>query len=399
MRFIGRKEELRKINQNLRQDNFSLTLIYGRRRIGKSELVKQALKETNGIKIYYECKEVAEKSNVNGLSEVLSDALSFPKLAFENFESILKYIFELSKERKVILVLDEYSYLKKTIDGIDSILQSLIDQYRDESKLSFLLLGSYVDIMSSLLFSSNPLYGRVDLTIDLKPMDYYDSSLFYPSFSIEDKIRIYSVFGGIPFYNRLIDETKSVKENIIDLIASDGARLENEVSMYLNSEISKIVNANEVFVSLAKGYSKYSDILSQSHVSSGPTLVDILDKLLKMDVVMKTSPINDPNNKRKSSYSISDPLSLFYYRYIFKYLSQMKVMDSETFYSKYIERDFEEKYVPYFFERICMQYLIKENKKGEINPVFDLIGKYYYDNPKEHRYLQVLCVKFSNITL
>ncbi len=285
----------------------------------------------------------------------------------------------------MIFVLDEYSYLKKIIDGIDSILQSLIDRYRAESSMSFFLLGSYVDIMSSLLFSSNPLYGRVDQTIHLKPMDYYDSSLFYPSFSSEDKIRLYSVFGGIPYYNRLIDETKSVKENIIELIASDGARLENEVSMYLNSEIAKIVNANEVFASLAKGYSKYSDILSHSHVSSGPTLVDILEKLLKMDVVMKTSPINDPNNKRKSNYSISDPLSLFYYRYIFKYLSQMKIMDSEVFYSKYIEKDFLEQYVPHFFERICMQYLIRKNRKGEINPIFDSIGKYYHDNPKEHR--------------
>lgn len=385
MKFIGRTEELKKINRNLKADHFSLTLIYGRRRIGKSELVKQALKESDGIKIYYECKEVAEKSNVNGLSEVLSEVLSLPKLRFDSFEAILKYIFELSKERKVIFVLDEYSYLKKTIDGIDSILQSMIDRYRDESSMSFFLLGSYVDIMSSLLFSSNPLYGRVDQTIHLKPMDYFDSSLFYPSFSSEDKIRLYSVFGGIPYYNRLIDDTKNVKENIIELIASDGARLENEVSMYLNSEIAKIVNANEVFASLAKGYSKYSDILSQSHVSSGPTLVDILEKLLKMDVVMKTSPINDPNNKRKSSYSISDPLSLFYYRYIFKYLSQMKIMDSEVFYSKYIEKDFLEQYVPHFFERICMQYLIRKNRKGEIDPVFDSIGKYYHDNPKEHR--------------
>ena len=97
--------------------------------------------------------------------------------------------------------------------------------------------------------------GRVDLTIELKQMDY-------PAFSTEDKIKIYSVFGGIPYYNRLIDDSKSVKENIIELIASNGARLENEVSMYLNSEISKIVNANEVFDALSKGFSKYSDILS-----------------------------------------------------------------------------------------------------------------------------------------
>lgn len=101
--------------------------------------------------------------------------------------------------------------------------------------------------------------------------------------------------------------------------------------MYLNSEISKITNANEVFMALAKGYTKYSDILSQSHVSSGSTFVDALDKLIKMEVVVKVSPINDLNSKKKSSYYISDNLSLFYYRYIFKYLSQMNFKNSNIF--------------------------------------------------------------------
>ena len=385
MKFIGREEELKKLNKVLNSDFLTTSLIYGRRRVGKSELIKYALREKDAIKIYYECKEVQEKSNVNGLSEILSEVMNLPKLSFDNFESILKYIFELSKTQKVILVLDEYAYLKKTIMGIDSILQSLIDSYKDDSKMSLILLGSYVDIMKNILNSSNPLYGRVDLALNLKPMDYYDSSLFYQTFSNEDKIKLYSVFGGIPYYNKLIDERKSVKENIIDLIASDGARLENEVSMYLNSEISKIINVNEVFSTLAKGFSKYSDILQQSHVSSGPTLVDILDKLIKMDVVLKTTPINDSNNRRKTSYYISDNLSLFYYRYIFKCLSQMKIMDSESFYNKYIEKDCEEKYVPHAFEKVCMEYLIRQNKKGKIDPIFEQIGKYYYDDPKEKK--------------
>ena len=384
MNFIGRVEELTKLNKNINSKKFNATLIFGRRRVGKSELIKHALENSNAVKIYYECKEVSEKSNVQGLSDILSEELNLPKLSFSDIESILKYIFELSIEKKIVLVLDEYSYLKKTINGIDSILQVLIDKYKDTCKMSLVILGSYVDIMQSLLLHSNPLYGRIDLTIELKPMNYYDSSLFYSSFSSEDKIKIYSVFGGIPYYNRLIDESKSVKENIIDLIASSGARLENDVSMYLNSEISKIVNINEVLEALAKGFSKYSDILSQSHVSSGPTLVDVLEKLIRMDVVSKTSPINDFNNKGKFGYYISDNLSLFYYRYIFRYSSQMKIMNPLTFYSKYIEHDFEEQYVPHVFERICMQYLIRKNKKGEINPVFEKIGKYYYDNPKEH---------------
>lgn len=225
--------------------------------------------------------------------------------------------------------------------------------------------------MRSLLEHGNPLYGRVDLTIYLKQMDYYESSFFTRNYSADDKVRIYSVFGGIPYYNRLVDDAKSVKENIINLIASPGARLENEVSMYLNAELSKIINANEVFEALSRGFSKYSDILAQSHVSSGPTLADVLDKLIRMEVVTKTSPINDSRNKKKMAYHICDNLSLFYYRYIFKYSSQMNIMSSEVFYRKYIEKDFEEHYVPHLFENICKQYLIRKNKEGEIEPVIE----------------------------
>ena len=226
--------------------------------------------------------------------------MGLPKLGFSDIEAVLKYIFELSVKEKIILVLDEYPYLRENIKGMDSILQSLVDKYKDTSKITLIIIGSYVEVMRSLLEHSNPLYGRVDLTIDLKQMDYYESAYFYPNFSVEDKVRIYSVFGGIPYYNRLIDDSKSVKDNIIELIASSGARLENEVSMYLNAEISKITNANEVFEALSRGYTRYSDILSQSHVSSGPTLVDVLDKLMRMEVVVKTAPINDGNNKKKA---------------------------------------------------------------------------------------------------
>jgi hypothetical protein len=215
-------------------------------------------------------------------------------------------------------------------------------------------------------------------------MDYYESALFYPNFSAEDKVRIYSVFGGIPYYNRLIDDKKTVKENIIDLIASPEARLENEVSMYLNAEISKMVNANEVIEALSKGFSKYSDILSQSHVSSGPTLVDVLEKLIRMEVVEKRVPINDENNRKKAGYYISDNLSFFYYRYIFRYSSQLKIMDPEVFYDRYIGTDFEERYVPQKFEEICRQYLIRQNLLGNIVPVIEKIGKYYYDDPQSH---------------
>ena len=382
MGFYGRKRELTQLKKLISSDDMLMGLIYGRRRIGKSELVKQAIKESGIKSIFYECKQVTEESNVQSMCEVLSDVLGLPKLGYMKAEEIIDYIFKLSKEESIVFVLDEYPYLRENVKGLDSIIQALVDKYRENSKLKLIVLGSYVEVMKSLLKESNPLYGRTDLVIDLKQMDYYESALFYPNMTYEDKVRIYSAFGGVPYYNRLVDDKKSVKENVIELVASPGARLENEVSTYLNSKISKIVNANEVFEALAKGFSKFSDILSQSHVSSSPTLADVLDKLMKMEVVEKKAPINDEKSKKKSGYYICDNLSLFYYRYIFKYSSQLKIMDPEVFYDKYIDKDFEEFYIPLRFEEICVQYLIRQNRLGVMDPVIEKIGKYYYDDPK-----------------
>lgn len=379
--FYGRERQKKSLLDMIAKDQQMISLIYGRRRIGKSELIKQCLKETDVQSIYYECKQTTERNNVDSLAELIGDAFNFPKPSFDNIEELLNFVFKKSEDTPLILVFDEYPYLRQNVKGLDSILQSVIDKYKDTSHMKFILCGSYVDTMKELLAKQNPLFGRIDLTMDLKPMDYYETALFYEGFSNEDKVKLYSVFGGIPYYNRLVDANKSVKENIIELIASPSARLENEVSMYLNSEISKITNANEVFEALAKGYSKYKDILDQSNVSSGPTLVDILDKLIRMDVVKKEVPINDENNKKKAGYFISDNLSLFYYKYIFRNISRMNIMDSEVFYNKYIDEDFETKYVPKIFENICKQYLIRLNKEGMNEEAFEKIGKYYYDDP------------------
>ncbi len=197
----------------------------------------------------------------------------------------------------------------------------------------------------------------------------------------EDKVRLYSVFGGIPYYNRLIDSKKTVQENIIELIASPGARLETEISLYLKSELAKIANANEVFETLAKGFYRYSDIFAQSHISSGPTLIDVLERLMKMEVVRKTAPINDERNKKKTGYYICDNLSLFYYKYVFRYMSQLNVMQPEAFYDRYIAQDFETAHVPRIFEDICRQYLIEQNQKWLLEDPFEKIGRYYYDDP------------------
>ena len=383
--FFGRKENIKAISKFFNSDKDNAALIYGRRRVGKTELIKHCLKGTKTTSIYYECKETSEINNVISLSEIIAETFGLPPLAFDTFEASLAFLYKQARDKDLILVIDEYSYIRKVVEGLDSIIQSLIDNNKSTSKLKLILCGSYVETMKFLLSEENPLFGRFDLVMNLKAMDYYDSSLFYKNFSDEDKVRLYSAFGGIPYYNRRIDSSKTVRQNIIDLIASPGSRFENEVQMHLKSEISKMQNAYEVFETLAKGFVRFKDILSQSQVSSSPTLVDVLDKLISMDVVVKESPINDEKNKKKAGYYISDQLTLFYFKYIYRNLSRLAVMDSEVFYDKFIEADFEEHYVPLSFEQICRQFLVRKNRSEELPDLFEKIGKYWYDDPVNHK--------------
>lgn len=385
MKFIGRTQELKRLGNFLAHTEQANALVFGRRRVGKSELIKQALRANpNVTPIYFECRQTSEQDNVSSLADLASSALGFPPLALSSFRELLDFLFEQARSKNIVLTLDEYPYFRDAIKGLDSILQTAIDRNREESNLKIILCGSYVEVMKSLVEASNPLYGRVDQTIELGPMDYYDASLFYPDYSPEDKVRTYSVFGGIPYYNRFVDTTKTVQENIVELVTEPGARFENEIPQYLGTEISKIVNANEVFGALAQGYSRWKDLLAQSHVSSGPAMADILDKLVKLSLVQKQAPINDPQNKRKAGYHIIDPLALFYYRYVFRYSSQRQLLNPSAFYARFIDGDFETNHVPHMYEEVCRQYLIRQNRVGKIDPAFDAIGKYWYDDPANH---------------
>lgn len=384
MNFVGRENEIRLLNRVFSTDRYEGVLVYGRRRVGKTEMIKEAISSSNMLYLYYECKKVSEASNTAGFAEVIAHAFNIPVPAFDSFEKALEYVFEKANERKIILVIDEYPYLKEKLPGCDSIFQSVIDKHINNSNLKLILCGSYVDIMKDLVTESNPLYGRLSTKFNVRPLDYYESANFYPNFSNEDKVRIYSVFGGIPYYLQFIDDSLSVKDNIINLIASTDARLLNEVEQTISTEINKIANINETFTAIAKGKHTFSDILNSSHVSSSPTLADVLNKLTDMDIVEKISPINE-TNKKHTFYEISDRLSLFYYTYIFRKSSFFATMPAEAFYDEFISDDFETKFVPKTFELISKQFLLRMNLAGKIKPVLYNIGKYFYNDSKNRK--------------
>lgn len=380
MRFIGRAEELKRIQTFLNSDHTNLAVVYGRRRVGKSLLLKEALRSSGIRSVYMECRRTSEQNNVSLLAELAGAAMGVPALSADSFEALLETLFSLGRYEPLVLVLDEYPFLRDLVKGADSILQALVDRYKGSSQLKVILCGSYIDLMKGILDYVNPLYGRAGLIIDLRPMDYYESAGFYSEFSDADKVRLYAVFGGMPYYNALIDPNKSVADNIVDLLIAPGATLATEIELFLTAEISKINQANLVFDAMSAGKRKFAEIASATQLPSSTT-ADILGRLCKMSIVEKNSAINQSDRANKSSYLISDNMILFYYRYVYRNLSKAGVMDSRMFFRMFIETDFETAYVPRKFEDIARQFLIRRNRAGLIDPPFYRIGRYAFDDP------------------
>ncbi len=383
--FIGREFEISRIMNTLNSDRFELIALYGRKYVGKTELIRHCCSLREEKTVYYMCRQVKEKQMIEGISEVIQSVFDLSGQYFRSFADALRYLFEAGKKEKITVVLDEYPYARQMIEGLDSQIQALADEYKFSSSLKLVLSGSFIDIMKSIKSQKAPLYGRITLSVDLKQMDYFESSEFYPSFSPADKVSLYSVFGGIPLYNSLIREDLSVKDNIISLIASRNARLEDELDMFLKAELSKIENANSLFTAMAAGSNKYNEMMKDADISSTGVMNDLINKLIVMEVVRKEFPINKENDRTKSRYYIHDNLARFYFRFIAKHLSALQIMNPDSFYRRFIEPDFNEHYVPEVFEDICRQYLIRLNMSGEIDPVIEKIGKYYYDDPINHK--------------
>lgn len=218
----------------------------------------------------------------------------------------------------------------------------------------------------------------------VKEMNYQDASRFYPSVNLETKVKYYSVFGGVPYYNSYIDETKSFEENMENLIIKLNGPLSDFVELILTKELRKLNNANEVFGAIANGKRKFNDILTS--IGNGLTsagLSYVLRDLLGMDLISKVTPINEVKNSKRTYYEINDNFINFYYRFIFPNLSARSITKPNDFYKEIVEKDFAKQYLPHKFEKLAKEYLVVENKAGRIKPLLLDVGKYWYDNPEE----------------
>lgn len=258
--FIGREKELNTLEQKINSNKFEFGIVYGRRRIGKTELLKEVV--TKHKAIYYVANEMGLDYNLKQLSSVVANYFDEP-FTFESFEALFKYLAQKSRTQKMIIIIDEFTYLMKTNQEIMSVLQNIVDHLLSDSKLKLIISGSHVGMIEDALAYHKPLYGRATFKMKIEAFDYYDAAKFYPQASNEDKVRLYSIFGGVPFYTSKVDGSKSVEENIKDLIIEKGAVFEDEVSFFLSQEVRSKATYGKIINAIALGATRLNENLHQ----------------------------------------------------------------------------------------------------------------------------------------
>lgn len=391
--FVGREKELNILNNQFRSDKFEFTVIYGRRRVGKTAIINEFIKNKKAI--YFTGVESNAKQNLQNLSQsILSFEQGMPiESEFSSFQTALDFVFQKSLRERIVLVIDEYPYVAKSSNSLASTLQLLIDRHKDKSKLFLILCGSSMSYMEDhVLAYKAPLYGRRTAQIKVQPFGFLEACKYFDSFSDEDKALAYGVVGGTPQYLLQINDKISLKDNIKNIYLNSASFLFEEPTNLLKQEVREPAIYNAIITAVANGASKLSEIATKVGEETSVCSA-YLKNLISLEIIKKESPYGEKNS-RKTVYSIEDNMFRFWYRFVADNMSIISRGADELAYKK-IEPYLSD-YMGAVFEDISKQYLWSILLKGDCPVNFADIGRWWGTNPKTRTQEEIDIVGFES---
>ncbi|MEJ5229675.1 MAG: ATP-binding protein [Pseudothermotoga sp.] len=354
--FINRTEEMEFIDKLINSEKREVLILYGRRRIGKTTLLREATRNKNTF--FYTARKVSRTEQLEIFSKHLGNFINLGDVSFKNWEDSLRVLFNLSKNDKFIVVLDEFQYLAEGNEEVLSVLQALLDEYED-SKMKLILCGSSISFMEGILSHKNPLFGRKTALLKLNPIPFEHVKLFIPQYDYHQLLEAYSVIGGVPYYLTLWDGRKSVYENIEELFLKLGAPLKEEPIFIIFQELREPAMYQSILEALACGRNKLNEIASFIGEKDSRKLQPYLKTLTTLKLIKHVTPalLKNPHRTKTFRYEIDDELFRFWYRYIFPYKEYVEINEYQNV-LKNIKEDFPQ-YVSVEFEKQSIQYVRK----------------------------------------
>jgi len=392
--FVDRRAELKLLGSLARHPGASLLVLYGRRRVGKTELLREFCKSRRSILFVADQRPASDQlrdlsARIWELSREQPPGLP----AFPGWGEALSYAGRLARHRSLTLVIDEFPYLALAEPGLTSVLQRVWDEELSRTRLFLVLCGSSVSYMESeVLGQRSPLFGRRSAPLHLEPLGLPEAAGLWRGYSPDDMVRTFAVVGGVPAYAARIDPARSLERNVQELILDKNAYLYEEVPFLLMQELREPRVYMSLMQAIAAGKTKSNEIADAAGLpatQAGPYLRTLADLRLVQRVVPVDEP--QPHRSRKGRYRLQDPYFRFWFRFVFPNRSRLDQGLAHHVWASGIAPRLDE-FVSIVFEDLAEQHLWALARSKRLPFVPERMGRWYA--PAE----EVDCVALSRKT-
>ena len=377
MEFVDREEELKALKENYKSKKASFVVMYGRRRLGKTELIKQFLKGIKGV--YFLATDEDITKQLKSLSSLIGVKLGIEDLArfgTVDWESLFMRIANVELKERLVIAVDEFPHLVKADKAIPSIFQKGWELYLKDRNVMLILSGSSIGMMQKeVLNQASPLYQRNTAIIKLKPLRVDYAIKMAGSLKFIDALKVYFIFGGIPAYYTYIEECKNFDE-VLEAIFKQTSIFVDEISVILSEEAKNTGVYLDIIDFIANGVNRPSEIASKLAIPASE-VIRYLNVLLRVGIVEKSLPVTKKIERRSKGgvYEIKDNYALFWSRYIKRNIEKLSLEGYKSVASA-VQKEFDS-FASIMFERFAKDFLAFMSITRKLGFTLTKIGRWW----------------------
>ena len=378
MKFVDRVDEMNFLEKEYNKKTSSFVVLYGRRRVGKTRLIKEFIKDKNSV--YFLATEENEIENIKTFQNILYSKYKITLLSNNkvlSWNDLFYIISTLDLTKKMVIVIDEFQYLLQSNKGFSSILQKVWDEYLKDKNIMLIISGSTLSMMKREVLSySSPLYGRRTGQIHLKPIRFEYFKDFFENKDV-DLIKLYSLTGGIPKYIEMLEVCGDIYDTIKENFLNVNSYFFEEPYFLLEKELKDIGSYFSLIKVIANGNNKLGKISANLGIKQ-TSLSYYLNNLIELDILKREVPVveKNPQTSKKGLYKIKDKFLNFWFKFVYPYKSYIEIGNID-FVLNIIKKSFIERHVSFVYEDICREKLINLNLKNRLPIKLSKIGRWW----------------------